>query len=71
MMRKVISRVKEGDRVRLIDMDDPWSKLKPGDEGTVDFIDDMGTIFVNWDCGSGLGLVPGEDQFEVISTAQD
>lgn len=52
-----------GTRVKLISMEDPFSKLKPGDTGTVVFVDDIGTIHVNWDNGSGLGLIPGEDQF--------
>jgi hypothetical protein len=51
-----------GTRVRLVKMDDPWSKLKPGDEGTVTAVDDIGTIHVSWDCGSSLGVVYGEDQ---------
>lgn len=47
-----------GCRVELVEMgDDPCSKLKPGDQGTVCHIDDAGTVFVNWDCGSGLGMV--------------
>ena len=53
----------KGTRVELISMNDPYNrKLKPGDQGTVSFVDDMGTIFVNWDCGSGLGIVYGEDR---------
>ena len=39
----------------------PHTKLMPGEQGTVQFIDDIGTIFVNWDCGSGLGVAYGED----------
>ncbi|WKB37227.1 DUF4314 domain-containing protein [Terrilactibacillus sp. S3-3] len=50
-----------GTRVELVCMNDPYSKLKPGDRGTVDFIDDTGTIFCFWDCGSTLGVVYGED----------
>jgi hypothetical protein len=42
-------------------MNDPYSKLKPGDQGTVDVIDDIGTIFCNCDSGSTLGVVYGED----------
>ena len=53
----------KGTRVELISMNDPYNrKLKPGDQGTVSCVDDRGTIFVNWDCGSGLGIVYGEDQ---------
>ena len=50
-----------GCRVELISMSDPYSKLKPGDQGTVKFVDDIGTVFVAWDCGSGLGACYGED----------
>lgn len=51
-----------GCRVKLIKMGpDPFSKLKPGDEGAVTAVDDTGTVFVHWDCGSGLGMVHGVD----------
>ena len=46
-----------GDRVRLIRCTDEYTRLKPGDLGTVTFIDSMGTVFVKWDSGSNLGLV--------------
>lgn len=42
-------------------MDDPHSTLRPGDKGRVSMVDDTGTIFVNWDNGSGLGIVYGVD----------
>lgn len=32
-----------GTRVELIHMNDPYSKLRSGDQGTVDFVDDTGT----------------------------
>jgi len=50
-----------GSRVELIRMNDPYAALKPGDQGTVSFVDDIGTIFVDWDCGSTLGVAYGED----------
>lgn len=50
-----------GTRVELISMDDPYTNLKAGDQGTVSAIDDIGTVFVAWDKGSSLGLVYGED----------
>ncbi|WP_418790924.1 DUF4314 domain-containing protein [Phosphitispora sp. TUW77] len=63
--REVVTRLREqypkGSRVELVQMNDPYSKLKPGDQGTVDFIDDTGTIFCSWDTGSTLGVVYGED----------
>lgn len=59
-------RYPKGTRVELISMDDPYGKLKPGDRGSVDYVDDIGTIFVNWDCGSHLGVVYGEDRIRII-----
>jgi len=57
-----------GTRVELIQMDDPYNhKLVPGTQGTVRWVDDMGTIHVDWDCGSCLGLIPGEDAFKKIT----
>ncbi|WP_077533152.1 DUF4314 domain-containing protein [Massiliimalia massiliensis] len=50
-----------GTRIELVSMNDPYTKLVPGDQGTVEFVDDIGTIHVNWDCGSGLGVAYGED----------
>ena len=64
--RETVERVRKmypkGCRVKLVSMDDPYSSLKPGDIGTVRFVDDTGTVFVSWDCGSSLGIVYGEDQ---------
>ncbi|GMK39115.1 hypothetical protein PCCS19_21690 [Paenibacillus sp. CCS19] len=51
----------KGRRVELVSMTDPYTTLKPGDQGTVNFVDDAGTIFVNWDSGSKLGVVYGVD----------
>jgi hypothetical protein len=49
-------------------MNDPYNKkLKPGDQGTVRLIDDIGTIFVDWDCGSTLGVAYGEDCVKRLS----
>ena len=55
-----------GSRIRLTELNDPYSKLSPGSEGTLMHIDDIGTFHVNWDCGSTLGLVIGEDRFSVL-----
>ena len=42
------------------------SKLKPGDQGTVTYVDALGTVFVDWDNGSKLSLIHGEDVFRII-----
>lgn len=56
----------KGSRVRLNFMDDPYSKLREGDLGTVICVDDMGTIHIAWDCGSSLGVVYGVDSCSKI-----
>ena len=35
--------------------------LKAGGRGTVNSINDAGTVFISWDCDSGLGMVFGVD----------
>ena len=55
----------EGARVRLIFMDDVQSP-PAGTEGTVQYVDDAGTIHVHWDTGGSLGLVPGEDEWGLV-----
>jgi hypothetical protein len=55
-----------GKRIELISTSDPYTELKPGDRGIIDFVDDMGTIHVTWDNGSTLGMVPGKDQYRFI-----
>ena len=56
-LRKSFSR---GCRVELLQMDDPQAP-PIGTLGTVIGVDDIGTIHVNWDNGSGLGVAYGED----------
>ena len=60
-------RYKPGTRVELTDpMDDPYTKLKPGDRATVTGVDGAGDIMCDWDCGSKLKLLPGVDHFKVL-----
>ena len=65
--KEAVDRLREqypaGTRIELLSMEDPYSKLRPGDKGSVSDIDSTGTIFVDWDSGSGLGLVYGVDQY--------
>ncbi|CRK56936.1 hypothetical protein [Alloactinosynnema sp. L-07] len=44
------------DRVELVNTTDAHTDLKPGDQGTVTFVDDMGTVHIRWDNGSSLGM---------------
>lgn len=55
-----------GARVRLVRCTDPYTLLDPGAEGVVVHVDDVGTVHVLWDSGARLGLIPDEDEWEVI-----
>ena len=55
-----------GTRVRLTEMRDPYAPVPSGTEGTVDFVDDVGQLQMQWDNGRTLALIPGEDHFSVI-----
>lgn len=52
-------------RVRLIRMDDPQAP-PIGTEGTVIHVDSLGTIHVQWDNGSALGVAFDEDKCTII-----
>lgn len=49
-----------GCRVELVQMDDPQAP-PIGTKGTVIGVDDIGSIMVSWDNGSGLNVAYGED----------
>ena len=52
-----------GTKIKCIHMNDDCHPVPDGTLGTVQFVDDTGTIHVGWKNGSSLGLIPGEDQF--------
>jgi hypothetical protein len=62
--RETEKRVREmypaGTRVELVRMDDVQAP-PVGTRGTVRGVDDIGSIMVNWDNGSGLSVAYGED----------
>ena len=64
-VKAIRNRYPAGTRVRLIYMNDARA-VEPGTEGTVDHVDDAGTVHIKWDNGRGLSLIVGEDSFEVI-----
>ena len=51
----------KGCRVELIKMDDPYREMPPGLKGVVTGIDDSGSIHVDWQNGSSLAVIFGED----------
>lgn len=54
-----------GARVELERMDDKYAPA-PGTKGTVEHVDDLGTVHVSWDNGSRLGAVYGADKIRRI-----
>lgn len=63
-------RYKEGTRIELSSMNDPYVSIQSGTRGTVKFVDDIGTVFVNFDNGSSIGLVSEEDNFRRLTAEE-
>lgn len=62
--RNMITRLRDqypaGTRVELVRMDD--RQAPPiGTKGTVLWVDDTGSLIMDWDNGSGLNVIYGED----------
>ena len=62
---------KVGMRVRLIQMVDDPNPIDDKLEGTIDSIDDLGTLHVNWDDGRRLGVVPKIDKYELLPPSDE
>ena len=60
----------KGTRVELLDMDDRQAP-PTGTLGTVNGVDDIGSIMVRWDNGSSLSVVYGEDSVRIVSEVHD
>ena len=68
--------VQEGDRIELVHTSDQYTQLEPGDRGTVTGTREMPAgitggaperkIQVDWDSGSSLALIQGEDSYKRI-----
>ena len=57
---------RKGHRIRCISMYDEQRPIPDGMFGTIDHVDDIGTIHVNWDNGRKLGIIPGFDLYEIV-----
>ena len=65
IVEKLRSEYPEGTRVELVRMDDPQAP-PPGTRGTVQGVDDAGSILVRWDNGSGLNVAYGADRVRIL-----
>ena len=57
----------EGTRIELVMMGSDPRPIEPGTRGTVDHVDDLGTIHCSFDNGRRLGIIPEEDSFRVLT----
>ena len=68
--KEIVQRLREiypiGTRVELLQMDDPYTHIPPGTQGTVTWVDDAGNVHVAWSNGSSLSAVYGVDRIRKI-----
>lgn len=62
-IRKLRKRFPAGCRIELLAIADPYLGPNPGEQGTVQGVDDLGQIKVQWDSGIAISIVPEEDKF--------
>lgn len=67
-VQRIREEFPEGCEVELIWMDDVYHKVPMGTRGKVVRVDDIGTIFVHWENGSGLGVVWNSDVIRNVET---
>ena len=67
MLRRVYPA---GCRVELVEMDDPQAP-PVGTKGTVLAVDDIGSLIMDWDNGSGLNVIYGEDVVRKVQEKDD
>ena len=65
IVEKLRAQYKPGARVELLRMNDVQAP-PVGTKGTVIGVDDIGSVMVRWDNGSGLSVAYGEDACRVI-----
>lgn len=61
---------RRGDRIALVRTADPYTRLQPGDTGTVTGCDPaLGQLHVAWDSGSTLSMLLADgDEVRIIAT---
>lgn len=55
-----------GCTVELVEMDDPYRDMPPGIRGVVAYVDDNGSVHVDWSNGSTLAVLYGIDRIRRI-----
>lgn len=60
-------RYPKGTRI-VVDFMDDARPVAPGTKGSVDFVDDIGTIHCTFDNGRMLGVIPDADRFHEVTS---
>lgn len=72
--RKKVERLKEsyppGTSVMLLQMGDDPRPIELNTKGTVQTVDDIGTLHCAFDNGRQLGIIPGEDSFRKLTAEE-
>ena len=68
-VEKLRQRYPEGTRICVDSMDD-YCPILSGTCGTVEFVDDAGTLHCKFDNGRTLGVIPDVDDFHVVKQEQ-
>ena len=70
-LRRAAEKNKEryppGTRIELIQMGDDPNPIPDGTRGTVTAVDDIGTVFCDFDNGRSFGLAYGADSFRKLT----
>ena len=70
MRPETLKRIREqypvGSTVEIIEMCDLYRDMPAGLRGTVTHVDDTGTVFADWENGSTLDAVFGEDRIRRV-----
>ena len=73
--RQTVERLRrefpKGCRIVLDVMDDPYTHIQPGAQGTCEGVDDAGNILCRWDCGSSLSVAYGADRAHRVASERE
>ncbi len=68
--RETVERLRRqyprGTRIEITRLQDPYSRLAAGSRGTVEFVDDAGSLFCVFDNGEHIGLLYGIDGYRKV-----
>ncbi len=74
MTEKQVQQYKElypkGTRLELLQMNDTYAPVLSGTRGTVEQVDDLGQIQMQWDNGRTLALIPQVDAFRTLTETE-